>query len=814
MSGLLHDLRFTCRTLFRAPAFTLIAVGTLALGIGASAGIFMVANALLVKPLPYPDADRLVMVRADFAAVGIEGYPLAGPELADIRGQGSLFNGFEAIWASSGSISGQGDPEHVAVGFVTADFLSLMGVAPALGRSFTSQEDMPGGPRALVISDGLWRRRYGGDADIVSKNVQFNGVDYAVVGVMPAGYRLYFPEDANVPADLDVWTPLQSDYAASRRDVRYLRTVGRLKAGVSLEQAQAEMTGIAGRMAGEHADYVDSDFNLHVVGLHAETVRAVRPSVLALMVGVGFLLLISCTNFTNLLLVRGAERSGEMAIRAALGAGRGRIIRQMLVEHLVLAVAAGSLGLLFAVWSVDIPRVLLAENLPMLKNIVVDGNVLAFTLLVSILIPTLFGLGPAVRAARQDLSGALKQSARVSSDRRQQRLRAGLAVGTISLSLVLLIGAGLMIRTFAELRSVQPGFDPADVLTFKVAPPESRYASHEALSGFYQRLETRLAALPGVDAAGAVSHVPFDTQSNWSGSYKVEADDRDDFEHQADERVVTPGYFKAIGARLREGRLFDESDTFDSQHVVIVDRLLAERMWPNDHALGKQIHLEVTLNRRFVPRKAEIVGVIEHIRTHDLSREVREQIYVPGAQASRWIMNYTIRSSSRPAGLLPAIRREVAAMDKGLPIYDVRGLDEYVAASMSDVRFTMVLAAVFAGVALLLASGGLYGVISYSVSRRTNEFGIRMALGARPGDILKDVLGRSARLSLVGVGLGLVAAFVLTPLLAGFVFGISATDPITYACTSVFLTTIALGASYLPARRATKVNPAVALRCE
>lgn len=815
MNTMSQDFRYAFRTIARNPGFTLVAVLTLAMGIGSSTAIFMVANSALLRPLPYPESERLVTIQGAYPAMGDRLWALSSPELIDIRERFRSLERVGAIWSSSRSLIGDGDPEQIEVGEVTAEFFATLGVAPALGRTFVKDELVKGGPKATMLSDGLWRRRFAADSDVLGKSLMLNGVERTIIGVMPSGFRHFFPKHANVAAHVDAWAPLEGWEADSKRSMKYLKVVARLRPGITIEQARSELSSISKQINDENPFYAMSPIELRLDNLQDEILKPVRSSVIALLVGVGFLFLVACTNFTNLLLARVNERHHEMAVRMALGAGRWSLFRQLLLENLSLSALACVSGVLVAVWGLELLEPLMPASLTLNTNGPLDSHVIAFIAVTGFVLPALMGTLPMMNRSAVAKLDPLRQGGRAAGERGQKRLRQALVIGEIALSLVLLIGAGLMIRTFTALQSVNPGYEADGVLTFRVALPRSRYADLAANANFYDHIRRKLLRLPGVEAVGGVSHHPFSGRI-WAGPYLGEGTSEDKWDaSRAEYHVVTLGYFEVVQARLLEGRVFTEFDSESAEKVVIVDKKLASTAWPGELAVGKKVRLNRRLLDGYAMKEwARVIGVVDHMRSESLREDGSGQIYLPCTQTYARRMTVAVRTVTGGASISTLIRREVAMIDEDLPIFDLASLDSYVSSSVSGERFVLILSSFFASASLALAAVGIYSVISYSVTRRTKEFGIRMALGAKPSHIRKQVVAQGAWSLLFGVGAGLLMAFVLMPLLGSLVFGVRTTDPLTFAFVSAFLATVVIGASYIPARRATKVDPMVALRCD
>lgn len=819
MEALWQDLRYGARTLARQPTFAAVAILALALGIGANTALFSVVNGVLLRPLPYSEPDRLVRVWNQILSDGLPQLWLSEPELIYYREKQQSFEGIGVFSSGGGNLTGRGEPLRVSVGNISANLFPLLGVEPVQGRNFTAQEDQPGNDQALLLAHGFWQRNFGGAPDIVGGALTLNGQPFTVVGVMPPGFA--FPSD-----DIDMWSPIAIDMANPRsRGSHYLQALARMKPGVSFPQASADISRVATQYAlenfeGSSAEVIERiGWGAYLVRLHESYVGEVRVALLVLLGAVGFVLLIACANLANLLLARAATREKEVAIRATLGAGRGRILRQLLTESVLLALLGGAAGLLVAYVGLRALVPLSADSLPRVEGIHINLDVLGFTLGLSLLTGILFGLAPAWHTAKTDLNESLKEGGRSSTAGGRSQLRNLLVVAEIALSMVLLIGAGLLIRSFNGLLQVDPGYRTQDVLSLRLSLPSARYPDDHRVAGFYRELLERIRKLPEVKSAGAISLLPL-SGTHSSGTVSAESPSPafvpvdahpDEFPGiEADLRSVTPGYVKAMGMTLVEGRLFESSDDSQSPLVALVDESFAERFWPDESPLGQRI----TLGGGDDPEWRTIVGVVRHAKHYGLGVDGREQLYLPHAQFSQRTMYLAVHSAGEPGGLLGELRRELAALDPALPPYDIRTMQDRLSDSLAQARFNVVLLAVFAGLALVMALTGIYGVMSYAVSQRTHEFGIRMALGAHSGDILTLVLRRGLLLTLIGIGAGLAAALALTRLLASLLFGVSVTDPATFLGISLLLAAVALLACCLPAWRATRVEPMVALRYE
>jgi putative ABC transport system permease protein len=806
MQTLWQDLFFGARMLWKKPGVTLVAVLALALGIGANTAIFSVVQALLLKPFPFPELERIVAVwdesqRNPHNEVAIGNY-------LDWQAQSQSFEHLALYRWWGVNLTGSENPERVQGFLVTANLLDALGMQPMMGRNFKAEENEPGRDTTVILSHGLWQRRFAGDPNIVGKTIQLNSNARTVIGVMPAEFQ--FPRGMELMAPI-AFTP---DMRTNRGNHSYL-VVGRLKSGVSVAQANTEMTGIAARLAQAYPEQ-NTGLSAGVYPLLADTVRSYRIALIALMCAVGFVLLIACANVANLLLARASERSREMAIRAAMGAGRIALIRQLLTESVLLALAGGALGVLLAVWGVE----LLKASLPGeafqfvvgLRNLGLNYSVLGFTIGLSLLTGIVFGLGPALQAAKPDLNEALKEGSKSSASGTRNRLRSALVVTEVALSLVLLTGAGFMLRSFLNLLQVNHGFNYENVLTMGLQLPPTKYTETAQRVTFYQELERRIKALPGVDAIGFVSHLPLG-QSNSSSSYVIEGvpEPPPGQSFSGRNRICTPEYFQALGITLLQGRAFSAQDKADATPVVIVNETLAKRFFPNNDAVGKRFRFRGDLSPTNPWR--EIVGVIADVR-HDLNTPLQPEYYRPHTQAAAWEMMLAVRTRTEPAAMATAIRSEVQLLDRDLPVFQVRTMQQVRQQSVLLQSFSFSLLSVFAVVALLLAAVGIYGVMSYSVSHRTHEIGIRMALGARTGDVMRMVVRQGMKLTAIGVAIGLVGSMTLVYFASAVLVGTGLSDWPTFTGVALILAFVAFVACWLPARRATKVDPLIALRYE
>jgi len=806
METFLQDLRYGMRALLKRPGFTLIAVITIALGIGANTAIFSVVNALLLRSLPYADSNRLVTVgSSESGAINNTGYAT----FVDWRARSQSFEQMTIIRSWGGTATGQGDPEMVNGLRVSDGYFRMLGVGPALGRDFKAEEDRPDTRFVVMLSHAFWQRRFNADPSVIGKPMVLSGQTFTIVGVMPQGFEDYLAANFYKPAD--IWGPLGYDVSQrfACRTCQHLKVMGRLKAGVSPEQATTEMTAIHEAIRRENPKTYQSP-GVGVKRLQDQFTGPVRPALYLLLVAVGFVLLIACANVANLLLARAAHRSKEIAVRLALGASRWRIIRQLLTESLSLSLIGASVGLLFAMWGTELLVNLSPATMLKLQDVRTDGRVLGFTLLVSLVTGVLFGLFPALQSARADVQLALKEAGDRTQSGRQNRLRSLLVVSEIALALVLLVGAGLLVRSFIRILNVAPGFEQRSLLTMMVPAVGTKYQQDESVVAFYQSVLDRVKTLPGVEAAGIVSNLPFGGNGDRVGFHIEEKPLANPAEAPSAERYgISPEYLRAMGIPVLRGRSFSDEDTAGKPLVVLIGATLAKRYWPNEDPIGKRVRLGDSTG----PLRT-IVGIVGDVDHQGLDAPPDIQVYTPQAQFTDSFMQLVVRTKVDPASLTAAVRNEIRAVDADIPVYQIATMRQLVSSSVAQRRFTLVLIAAFAAIALLMSAIGIYGVMSYAVSQRTQEIGIRVALGAQTRDVLKLVLNRGMALAGAGVAVGLAGAFALTRLMEGMLFGIRATDPLTFAGVALLLILVALLACYIPARRATRVDPMVALRYE
>ncbi len=808
MSTILQDVRYGARMLLKSPGFTAVAVLALALGIGANTAIFSVVNSVLLRSLPYSDPDRLVVIWETNPNLS-EGLRLrneASPaNFLDWKAQNTVFEDLGAYNWNTFNLTGGDQPEQLTGNPVTAGIFSTLGVKPLYGRVITPDDDREGAPPVVVLSHRLWQRRFGARAEVVGEQIALNNQSYTVVGVMPPEFE--FPV-----AMSELWVPMAfTKAAAERRQAHFLYTRARLKPGVTLAQAQAEMDTIAARLRQQYPD-TNTDRGIRLVTLHEETVAQLRPALLVLMGAVLLVLLIACANVANLMLARATARHKEIAIRTALGASRWRVARQLLTESVLLALAGGLLGLLLALWGVDLLKSGVPENMTYMhgwNQIGLDARVLAFTLGVSLLTGIIFGLAPALQASKTDLHEGLKEGDRGSTGTRN-RVRGLLVAFEMAISLVLLVGAGLMMRSVVKLLEVRPGFDPHNVLSVSLSLPRARYDNAQKVSDFVAQLQERVAAQPGVRSVGAVDLLPM-AGSGQTTTFVVEGKPAParGSEPEANYRVATPTYFSTLGIPVQKGRAFTAHDKADAPPVALINETMAREFFPGEDPIGRRL-----LDPDGQNPPTEIVGIVGDVKHWGLDDKPESFLYLPHAQVGGRFITLVARTDGDPAAMASAVRREVLALDKDQPVFDVKTMEQRIATTSAPRRLPMYLLGVMASVALVLAAVGIYGVVAYSVTQRTHEIGIRMALGAQRRDILSLVVRQGMLMATVGVGVGLVASYFLMKVMSGMLYGVSATDPVTFSGVALLLATVALLACLIPARRATRVDPMVALRYE
>ena len=817
MESLIQDIKYAVRMLLKSPGFVAIAVLTLALGIGANTALFSIVNGVLLRPLPYPRPSELVVLSEKTA--NFESSSISYPNFLDWQRSNSSFASMAAYRSDDFSITGSGEAERVRLGMISAGFFEILGVSPVRGRLFTTDEDRLGAAPVVLISAGLWQRKFGAAPDIIGKRITMNGVGYTVVGVVPATFQL---ESTNFGIK-DVFVPIgeNTDPLFHNRDVHEgMRAIGRLKPGTNLAAAQADMDQIANNLALAYPD-ADKGAGISLVPLKKDIVGDVQPFLWVLLGAVGFVLLIACVNVANLQLARATTRAREFAIRAALGASQARVIRQLLTESVLLGLAGGALGLCVAAWGTQAALKVLPETLPRAQDVGMDGRVLVFTLVASLVAGVLFGLAPALKISRPNLQETLKESGRGASGTRH-RAQGVFVVVEMAMALVLLIGAGLMIRSLLDLWNVNPGFNPRGVLTFAVSLSPSLGTNAATSRNAIREMDERLRAIPGVEAVSSTGGALPMTGDNefpfWLGGEPKPTNQSD--MKQSLFYLAEPEYLKAMGIPLHRGRFFTQDDNEHSPPVIVIDESFAREYFPNEDPIGKRINIGI------INSEPEIVGVVGHVKhwgldmDGDAKHPILAQAYMPFMQIPDkfWTgppqSEIVVRSKGLPAALVPAIRATIEKLNGENVIYETKPMEEIVADSLAARRFTMILLGVFAALALLLSSIGIYGVISYVVGQRTHEIGIRMALGAQRSHVLRLMLGEGMKMALVGVAIGIVAALGLTQLMTKMLFGVSATDPVTFCAVALVLAGVALTACYVPARRAMRVDPMVALRYE
>ena len=814
LGELWRDLRYGARMLLKKPGFTLIAVITLALGIGANTAIFSVVNAVLLRALPYAEPERLVALWESNTERPMSRNSISYPNFFDWRAQSQSFEWMASYYTIPLDLTGIATPVNLRGATVSPDLFATLGVKPLMGRWFVAEEEKPG-IRAAIISHSLWQRQFGGDPNIVGRPLTLGGRPYNVVGVMPTGFQ--FPIEAS---PVEVWVTSSVDGEKTdpkepsqyeNRGSQFLVAIGRLKPGVTIEQAQAEMNVIAGKLEKQYPDF-NTRSGVRLIPYHNDLVYDYSEALWLILGAVACVLLIACANVANLLLARATARYKEIAVRAALGASRRRVIRQLLTECLLLSLVGGLLGLLLAWWGTEALVKLIPEDMPRLAEINIDRWVFGFTLLISVVTGVVFGLAPALQASKIELTEAMKEGSRGGGGGRG-RLRSALVVAEIAIALVVLIGAGLLLQTFRRLQQLDLGFKTGNALTASVILPFTRYPKHEQITAFYQALLERVKALPGVEAVSAIAPLPL-SGDMFRISFEVEGRNIPKGELPSSHfRSISLDYFSVMKIPLLAGRAFTERDNASAPGVVIVNETFANRHFPNENPIGKHIKPGVSVEGEPVWR--EIVGVVKDVKhRQSLRRDYEPEYYVPHAQIPFNGMSLIMRTTNDARSLARSIQQEVQALDRDVPVYRIKTLDQYLGVAVAQPKFNALLLSLFAGLALLLTAIGLYGVVAYAVVQRAQEIGIRIALGAQTGDVLKMVLSQGLKLTTLGLAIGLAAAYALTRYMQSLLFGVKATDPSTFAAIALLLIAVALVACWVPARRATKVDPMVALRCD
>jgi predicted permease len=809
MGNLLQDLRYSWRMLLKSPGFTAVAVVALALGIGANSAIFSVVNALLLRPLPFRDPDKLVQVWETDNKRGQNTMEASYPNFADWRDQNDVFEQIATYSDRTFDLTGAAEPERIQGAMVSPSLFPMLRINPVLGRVLLPEEDQPNKVFSVVMSERLWQRRFNSDRQIIGQPIDLNSESFTVVGVIA-----HVTDLSGMPDDTELWIPISHSRGFDNRRGHYLSVMARLKSGVTRAQAQANMNTIASALAARYPDS-NTDHGVRLVPLQEQIVGDFRLALLVLLGAVAFVLLIASANVANMQLARAASRQKEIAIRTALGAGRFRLIRQLLTESLLLSALGGAGGLLLALWGVYLLVAFGPVNLPRAKEVAIDSRVFGFTLAVSLLTGIIFGLVPALQASRPDLNETLKESGRsATGSAGHRRVRSLLVVSEIALSLVLLVGAGLLMRSFLELQAVNPGFNPQNVLTMQISLRGPNYQKEAPVIAFYDQLLDQIKALPGVQSVATRSHLPIALDEDYANlSFNIEGQSYEPANRPtAFYNGVSPDYFQTLEIPVLKGRPFDEHDVIKAQNVIIINETLAQRYFLGEDPIARRMTLnDVNPNEE---DWATVVGIVKDTKPRELDREPVAEMYVPFAQQPRSSMVLMIRTTNKPESLVAAVRREVQTLDKNQLVHSIRPLESVMSEAVATPRFRTLLLGVFAVVALILAMVGVYGVMSYTVTQRTHEIGIRMALGAQGSDVLKLVIGHGMALAFAGIGIGLAASFALTRVISKLLFGVKATDPVTFVVIALLLTSVALLASYLPARRAAKVDPMVALRYE
>jgi putative ABC transport system permease protein len=811
MENLLQDLRYGVRMFLNRPAFAAVIIITLALGIGANTSIFCIVHSLLIRPLPFKEPDRLVMIWESNLSKGVSQDLVAFANLADWRDQTQVFEEVSDFDSTNFVLAGGDEAERIPGCHISSNLFRVLGVSPRVGRDFNAEDEQPGHEDIILVSHELWQRRFGADPNLIGKPLKLDNKSYTVVGIMPPGFnfpRWLEPVGAKNLAKAELWAPLVIDAEAiSKRGARYLSAIGRLRPGMRLAQAQAELEPVVRALEQQYPE--NEGYRVVLVPMQEQIVGRVKSALLILFGAIAFVLLIACANVASLLLARATSRQKEIALRMALGCSRSRLIRQLLTESVSLGLIGGLAGLLVAYWGVGILVTSFPDGLPQIDSIKIDGRALGFTILISIVTGVLFGLIPALQSSKPDLNQALKEGGRGASAGFSNRTRAILVVSEIALALVLLIGAGLMIKSFVHLMAVYPGFNPDNVLTLRIALPASKYAAANQKVAFFQQLTNRIENVPGVQSAGATTNLPL-SGTSMSFRFMIEGRQEPSTEiHLAQYHAITPNYLRTMAIPLMQGRDFTEQDAESAPGVVIINKSLARRFFPDQDPIGQKI--KITYGK---PMARQIVGVIDDVKHKALETDSQEEVYVPFLQNPWSFMTVVVRSDAEVQPMAGALRSAVWSLDKDQPIDSIIPMSQLVSDSIAHQRFYAELLGIFAGLAIMLAAVGIYGLISYTVTQRTHEIGVRMALGARQKDVLILIVRQGLVLALTGMAIGLGGSWFLTRFLSKLLYGTSVNDPATFISVSLLLILISLIACYIPARRATRVDPMVALRYE
>jgi putative ABC transport system permease protein len=809
---LMQDIWYGARVLAKNKSFTVIAVLTLALGIGANTAIYSVVNELLLRPLPYKDPERIVLLW-EISPEGRHQNTVSTANFRSWQEQGTTFEGMAAFTDQRLNLTGDGDPEELAVQFATPELFRVLGVKPILGRDMGPEDIVPNAPRVAVLGHGFWQRRLGGDPGVIGKTITLNSLPFTVIGILPAGFQWHMRETSGTGKPAELWVPflLPTEEPGSRG--RFLSVVARLKSGASLEKAQAEMRTLASRLALDSPEF-NKGYSAEAIPLREQFVGNVRRALLILLGAVGFVLLIACANVANLLLSRAAAREKEIALWTALGARRMRVVRQLLTESMLLAVLGCVLGLVFAWWGLRALVAISPRDLLMLQNVELNLPVLAVTVIISLATGIIFGLVPAFEATRLNLNDALKDGGKGSGGQspRSRRMRGALVIAEVALAIVLLTSAGLLVKSFVRLQQVETGFDTENVLTMVVRLPGRKYQEHHQVVAFFRQAEDRIRALPGVRDIGIVNYLPFYGGLGAATGFTVKGrpEPLPGEGPSTDVRVADAGYFRTMGIPLVRGRNFTDLEDTEARHVVLINEAMARQNFPGEDPIGKRI----TVFMSFEPVPTEIVGIVRDVKYESLVKEASPMVYMPLPELLYPAMTLVLRTDGNPADMAPTVQRVVREIDPDQPISDVRTMNQVMAEWVDRDRFNTLLLGIFAGLATLLAAVGIFGVMSYSVTLRTREIGLRMALGAQRGEVLGLILKQGFLLTLIGIALGLAGAVALTRVMSGLLFDVGSTDPATFAAIVLLFALVSLIACYLPARRATRVDPLTALRSE